>query len=243
MSKLCKSTSWLMLLLVGSIIGCAATPPPVAPGTVAAPMTLPRFLGLDAFAGGCHRVVYHSRLRIAKVVPMLEPHPMAAGPVAIGDPANLQSPAPSVAAAASIQKAHADAPAKASALAFLASYSCSQHPEVEEAFLSGMDDISEDVRIAAVQAIIDGQSSCSTNCNVASNSSSSCAGCCTPLIHDKLMQLAYAKNDQGCYCESSSRVRRLARLALKDCCAPPVQQIAIPEELPSPQTMQLIQPH
>lgn len=41
--------------------------------------------------------------------------------------------------------------------------------------------------------------------------------CCSPDMRAKLMQLAYGRDDKGCFLESSSRVREVAELALKAC--------------------------
>jgi len=43
--------------------------------------------------------------------------------------------------------------------------------------------------------------------------------CCTPEIREKLQQLAYGRDDQGCFLERSSRVRELAAAALQGCSA------------------------
>jgi hypothetical protein len=43
--------------------------------------------------------------------------------------------------------------------------------------------------------------------------------CCTPEIREKLQQLAYGRDDRGCFLERSSRVRELAAAALQACSA------------------------
>lgn len=43
--------------------------------------------------------------------------------------------------------------------------------------------------------------------------------CCTPEIREKLQQLAYGRDEQGCFLERSSRVRELAAAALQACAA------------------------
>lgn len=234
-----------MLVAGSALLGCAMTPapPPVAaiPGAApiavaapaAPPMTLPRFLGLDvlgrATVGGVRRV----RVRLASRWPVLQPTAQNA-PKPIGDPTNLASPSPAVASAAAIQQASADAPAKAQALAFLGTLDCSQHPQTEEAFLAGLDDIAPTVRAAAAQAIINSQQTCgSCNCG--------CNGCCTLAIREKLRCLAYEKDDTGCFCEPDPRVRRLSRLALDACgCTTMAFTVEQPEELPPPEIYELI---
>ena len=104
---------------------------------------------------------------------------------------------------------------------------------VEEAFLAAMDDASECVRIAAVQGIIDA----TERCGICGNG---CVGCCTLAIQSRLQYLAYATDENGCWCKPSPKVRRLARIA---CCrCSPVQGSAtafIPEEIPSPAVVEL----
>lgn len=43
--------------------------------------------------------------------------------------------------------------------------------------------------------------------------------CCTPEIREKLQQLAYGRDEHGCFLERSSRVRELAAAALQACAA------------------------
>jgi hypothetical protein len=216
----------MIIAIVGSVSGCASMPPSTpagnaVPGLVAAlpgeaiharpaPMTLPQFLGVNTVVKGCSCLVYRARVRLTPMLPMLEPRPISP-PLALGHPSNLSSPSPAVATAATIQQSEAEAPAKVSALAFLANYSCSQNPQVEESLLAGMDDLSPNVRAAAVQAVIDGSHQCSgQRCG-------SCRGCCTIAVRERLAALAYQRDASGCYLETDSRVRRLARVALQSC--------------------------
>ncbi len=230
-----------LLLFMVTACGCVAAPPP-APATLGiggavppAPMTLPRYLGIETVTHGFRRTVYRGRLFVSHYLPALEPLPPGAHPVALGDPQCLQSPAPSVAAAAAIQQADAAAPAKIQAIQFLSKVDCANNPQVEEALLAGMNDPVEGVRSAAVQAVIDGMSRCG-NC---SSCATNCGGCCTQAIHSELYRLAFMKNDQGCYCEPSPHVRRLARLALNACACPtPAITSPVPEELPAPEVIQ-----
>ena len=237
-----RTNEWRYLaLLLVFVSGCAVTPPPAAPFApglpsavspavppVASPMTLPRFLGVESLFVGARRVIYRSRVRMSTLLPILHPLPAAGAPVALGDPCCLESPAPAVAAAASIQQAEAAAPAKVQAIGYLATMDLCKNPQVEEAFLAAMDDPSESVRIAAVQGIIDATERCG-------DCASGCNGCCTSALQQKLWKLAHDVNDQGCWCESSPKVRRLARIA--SCRCQPVEPLhlgEVPEELPSP---------
>jgi hypothetical protein len=239
--------SAMVLGAVWLLAGCAVGPPPaagplgsvpLAGGSVPAvaatsPMTLPRYLGVESVAMGVRRVVYRSRLRAASYFPILQPLPPAAAPVAIGDPCCLQSASPAVATAAAIQQADAAAPAKVNAIGYLATMDICKNPQIEEAFLAAMDDPSECVRVAAVQGIIDATERCGVACN-------QCSGCCTSAIRQRLMHLAYDVDDNGCSCEPSPKVRRLARIAA--CRCNPTHSSAtpsMPEELPSPAVLEM----
>ena len=48
--------------------------------------------------------------------------------------------------------------------------------------------------------------------------------CCSPEMREKLQQLAYGRDDNGCFLETSERVRDVAGLALQACCACDGQQ-------------------
>ncbi len=214
--------------------GCAVTPP-VAPHatSVAEPMTLPRYLGVDTVATGLRRVVYRGRLRISGVLPMFEPQATAAAPVALCDPSCLASPAPAVAAAAAKQQAEASAPVKVKALAYLATLNNCGEPQIEEAFLAAFDDPSESVRVAAVQGIIDMNGRCG-------ECAKGCSGCCTPAISSKLQQLAFATDSQGCWCEPSAKVRRLARIGTCQCNVTAETAItSLPQEFPATSVVEL----
>ncbi len=207
------------------------------------PMTLPRFLGIDACArklGSCGRgaVLYCQATgeKIAAVVPALEP---PAPPLPMSHPANAESPSPAVAAAHKMKKAKAAKAAKIKAVAFLGSEGCLENPLVEEGILAALDDISADVRIAAVEAVVkSAQRGCDDNCVECSD------GCCSELIRCKLTAMVFEMRDNGCYVEPSSKARRLARLALDLCGGPidcsPVTVVDGPTEVPPPAVMKAV---
>ncbi len=205
-------------------------------------MTLPQFLGLDIASNRVCGAINRGRLYLSPMIPLLEPKPAAALPIALGDPQNLESPSPAVAAAASIQQAEAAAPAKIKAIRFLASMDCSRNPQVEEAFLAALDDPSDAVRTAAVEAIIESNQKCEA-CNTGCQNCQSCGGCCTQAIFNRLNHLAYSVNENNCWTEPNSKVRRLARIALGKCNTPP-PSIAppVPLEMPSAATIELLYP-
>jgi hypothetical protein len=154
------------------------------------------------------------------------------GPVLpIGDPANLSDSAPAaVQTAAEIQAQEAQAAQKIAALRFLATIGCRGCYEgVEDAFIAGLEDCTEEVRYEAAKAIRDTTTHCCQLCNSDK--------CCSEKIQKKLREMAYETDDNGCPKEPSDRVRRQARLALAECGPPPVvpQQVPppVPEEGPS----------
>jgi len=189
--------------------------------------------------GGMRNLAYRTRLKASHLIPALEPRPATAIPMALGDPACLTSPSPAVAAAAEHQNAEAAAPAKIKAVAYLVSSAPCSDPKIEQAILAALDDASESVRIATLQALLEANTKCSeSNCHPLKTSSAcppcqtGCTGCCTPSIAQKIYQMAYELDDKGCPHEPSSKVRRLARLASQGC--PPTNinhQMPEPEEI------------
>lgn len=175
--------------------------------------TLPQFLGLTGLCEGIHGIIGRIRNRLGAIWPGLEAKPEV---LAISDPANLESPNPAVAEAAKV-KADEDAAAqKAKAIAYLASVGCGGcYPDVEKSLLSALDDCTEEVRFAAVSAL---RSTAGEPCRKCRTSA-----CCSQPVREKLEKLAYEQDDNGCYLESSSRVRRVARLALCSCTSVPLK--------------------
>jgi hypothetical protein len=172
---------------------------------------------------------------MSSMLPFLEPRPSAAAPMAIADPCCVDSPSPAVATAASIQLAEAAAPAKIKALGYLATMDCGRNPQVEEAIVAAMDDSSESVRLAAVQAVVTASERCG-------RCACQCGGCCTVSIHNKLMHLAFSKDETGCWCEPSAKVRRMARIAMGNCQPREVvNSNEVPLEMPSPQAIEMAQ--
>ena len=237
-----------LVLLVAASVGCrapATAPTPVAPAlptsaavgganivAISPPaqqccpkQTLPQFLGLTGLFHGIGGLLDRLRNRLGGIFPGLEAKPEI---LALADPANLESANPAVAAAAGV-KAEEDAAAqKAKAIAYLASVGCAGcYPGIEEALLAALDDCTELVRFETAKAL---RSTAAMPCKNCCKSA-----CCGPKIREKLEKLAYDLDDQGCYVESSDRVRRMSRLALANCtCVPlkPGQQPRLPTEGP-----------
>jgi len=141
--------------------------------------------------------------------PPIEPPP---APLPLTDPANsAEDASPANQAAASVKKQEDAANQKIKALKYLATIGCQKgYPEIEEAFLSALDDPTEKVRYTAVRALRDVAGSPCEACK-------SGGSCCTPAIIKKLYSLGYDTDEKGCPIEPSADVRREARLALDRC--------------------------
>ena len=133
---------------------------------------------------------------------------------AIADPKNLASPNPAIAKAAEVKQAEDLAPQKIKAVKYLASIGCgcyNRDGSITDAMIKAMDDCTEAVRLATVQTISEAAAGemCS-NCKMRS--------CCSEEISNKLYEIAYERDDTGCYLEPSERVRLSAAEALRTCC-------------------------
>ena len=240
------------------LAGCATTAPPTPPTTPAPPtsaqagattvvavappaqpccphQTLWEFLGVKGLFKDLGSVVNCIRNELGSVFPGLEALPPM---LAIADPKNLQSSNPAVAAAAGAKADEDQAAQKIKAIRYLATLGCAGcYPDVEDALLAALDDCTEAVRYEAVKALRD----------LAGRSCSSCKtkSCCSPKVRKKLDEVAN-KMVNGCYKESSERVRRLARLAMAGCGggAPPTPAPQEgPSEGPAPGVAGRKQPH
>lgn len=158
----------------------------------------------------------------------------------IADPSNLKSDVPAIKKAAEIKQAEDLKPQKIKAVKYLAKIGCGCYDadgSVTEALKAAMTDCTEEVRLAAVQAIAEAASSqCCPNCGA------TC--CCNEKISEQLFQLSQGVDDAGCPKEPSARVREAAMQALRVCCpgGPPVlvEPETTPEtpipEMPTPET-------
>ncbi len=203
---------------------------PVTP--VAAPMTLPRFLGIDNCLRRLGLAGHLVRDKAATIVPALAPGTPV---LPISHPANADSPSPVVANAHKLHKAKINQAAKFKAIATLADTDCAANPLVEEALLAALDDPSPEVRIAAIEAVRQSRRGCDVGCS----------GCCSAAIRVKLTHIVFDKRDGCCYCEPSSKARRLARLTLDDCGGPAPDvsvwmEPAVPTELPPPHIIEMM---
>ena len=216
--------SWRNLLLLLSAVtaipalGCAvATPatPAVAETAAAAapaaptPPSLPQFLGVPQAAKGVCNLSTRIRSRLGSRFPGLEPKPPL---LPITDPTNQGENATPEVKAAAEQKAKADkADQKIKAIHYLTSEGgCGDcFPETEKAIVEALKDCNEEIRFATVKGL---RNSAGCKCTTCKTNS-----CCTQDILAQIYKMAYEVNEQGCHCESSSRIRRLARITLNNC--------------------------
>src|SRR5262245_43731099 len=192
------------------------------------PITLWNFLGIPQGI----RKIGAATINRRGNTPGLEPRPPLK---TIADPKNLESKNPAIKKAAEIKTEEDLAKQKIKAIKYLAKVGCGCYPGVKEALLAALDDCTEEVRYQAVLAIQDATtqhcSVCNKNC------------CCDEELVLKLSQLAYERNDKGCFIEPSERVREAAKEAMCACCPgqgpiseqPPEQPPeSVPEGVPTP---------
>jgi hypothetical protein len=212
-----RTTMGALLTAVVVLALGMGTPQPVKAAGVPGPTTLWNFLGIPQ---GINKVFDATVNRHGK-------HPGLERKDAlkrIADPANLESEVPAIKAAAEI-KADADlAKQKVKAIRYLSDVGCgcsSQKANVQEALLAALDDCTEEVRYEAALAF----------CRTSGNPCSACgASCCGEDVTAKLKDMAFGQDDEGCYHESSSRVRAAAMNALNAC-----EMIAGPTPVPPEQ--------
>lgn len=228
----------LMLIALGSLAEAQAPAgalpaPPVGPPQ---PMTLGRFLGINQAAQRLRNGAVNRRGNfpgLERKLPLLP----------INDPRNLESTNPAIKKAAEVKLEEDLAPQKIKALKYLASVGCGCYPGVKEAFMAALDDCTEDVRYAAVRALISAAEDHCETCN------RDC--CCDEELTLKLAEIAYERDDKCCYKEPSERVREAAAEALRACCpgrgplsppvtppvpVPPEVRVPMPPEVPLPET-------
>lgn len=194
-------------------------------GPAPAKQTLPQFLGIGQLFGGLRMISQRIRNRLGARFPFLEEKPPL---LSITDPANMSEDAPPAVKAAAEAKAEEDkAPQKAKAIRYLASLGCGEcYPDTEDALLDALDDCTELIRYETVKGLREAAGDPCQSCRANS--------CCSPKLLKKLYKMAYEMNDDGCYYETSPRVRRNARMALRSCGGyVPEDDEDAPEEGPS----------
>jgi hypothetical protein len=133
----------------------------------------------------------------------------------IGDPSNLKSEDPAIKKAAEVKQAEDQKKQKIKAVKFLAQIGCgcyNRDGSITDALAKAMDDCTEEVRLATVQAITEAaMGEVCVNCKRRS--------CCSEELTNKLYEIAYERDETGCFLEPSERVRNAAAEALRACCA------------------------
>lgn len=175
--------------------GTAAEPP-------APPPTLWSFLGIPQACQKAHDGFFNKKGNH----PGLEKKPPLKK---LADVANLESPNPAIKTAAKIKTEEDLAPQKVKAIKYLATVGCGCYPGVREALLAALEDCTEEVRLAAAEALADAAGSPCQFCNS--------SGCCSPAVIKKLEDMAHGLDDQGCHKEASAQVRAAAERALNAC--------------------------
>jgi hypothetical protein len=212
----------LFLLLTLTAAACMANGPRLV-AQQPSPPTLWNFLGIPQ---GAHKIRDAMTNRKGNF-PGMERKPALKS---IADPANLESGVPAMEAAAKIKQAEDMKAQKIKAIKYLASIGCGCYDKdktITNALLASLEDCTEEVRLATVQAIMtaaEGKAcgNCHANC------------CCGKELVEKLSEIAYELDDSGCFLEPSERVRAAAIQALRVCC-PSRQPLEIVEALPDDQ--------
>ena len=203
---------------------------PAAPA-VPAPSTLWSFLGIPQGVKKVQGALTNRRGNR----PQAEPKDALK---ALNDPANLESPDAAIKRAAEIKKAEDLKPQKIKAIKYLTSIGCGCYDKdgsVTDALVAAAEDCTEDVRLATMEEIHSAATGkCCSNCGQVC--------CCNEKMLKKLAQIAYERDEFGCYGEPSKRVRGAAAAALAACCPGSVPleilksepQATAPEQTPDP---------
>ena len=200
-------------LLLTSLGRAQITPPPQSP-------TLWSFLGVPQ---GLQKLKGKLANRRGKH-PKLEPKPPLK---ALADLANLESPVAAIKKAAEIKAAEDLKPQKIKAIKYLAEIGCGCYDKdgsITDALIAASDDCTPDVRKTVVEQIHKAASgTCCSKCG------ETC--CCNEKMVKRLAEMAYLRDESGCYVEPNAEVRAAAVKALIACCpdASPVTVIPDPD--------------
>ena len=116
----------------------------------------------------------------------------------IADPSHLESDDPAIKEAAKIKTQEDMAKQKIKAIKYLATVGCGCYPGVKEALLDALEDCTEEVRNEAAVALCQ---AAGDHCDICDSS------CCDAATMSKLHERAFGKRANGCFIESSARVR------------------------------------
>ena len=166
------------------------------------------FLGLPQLARGVGGLVGLARRFINRNgnFPGAEGAPPT---LAIGDPANLESDNPAIAAAAKAKQEEDAKAQKIIAIKYLASQGCECYPDNQDALLASLDDCDPEIRYQAAKAFITTAKAECPYCNA--------GNCCGEKVVKKLREIVYEMKPNGCYKDPSPLVRATARRALESC--------------------------
>ncbi len=198
----------------------AVAAPAAAAVPAAAPATLWSFLGIPQGVKKVQGALTNRRGNL----PRLEPKDAIK---ALNDPRNLESKNPAIKKAAELKVQEDLKPQKIKALKYLTSIGCGCYDkggEVTDALIAAAEDCTEDVRLTVMQEIKAAASNkCCNNCGQVC--------CCSDKMLKKLAEVAYERDDEGCYKEPSARVRQAAAEALRTCVPNSEPPCIAPEEL------------
>lgn len=189
---------WLTILVADATVAQVPAPPP--------PPTLWSFLGIPQGLNSIRDNLTNRRGNR----PNRERKPKLKQ---LADPANLKSENPAIKKAAEVKQAEDEKKQKIKAVKFLAGIGCGCYDKdgsVTDALVAAMDDCTEEVRLATITAICE-----AADCEKCANCKQK--SCCNKDIRKKLNELAFQKNDDGCFLEPSERVRQAAEGALAVC--------------------------
>jgi hypothetical protein len=199
------SVALLATLIVAHAAVIATAQPAVAPP--AAPATIWSFMGIPQGLNKVNGALFNRRGNL----PCLEKKPALKG---LADPANLFSENPAIKRAAQIKQEENLKPQKIKAIKYLAKIGCGCYDKdgsITKAMISAMDDCTEEVRLAAIEAV---------NTALRGEECENCSqrSCCNEEIVKKLASIVYDRDEHGCYKEPSERVRAAAEEAMYACC-------------------------
>ena len=222
----CYRKQWIIPLVALCVMAQSQLPvsaqiqiPPPLPQP-ASPPTLWSFLGIPQGVRKVRGALTNRRGN----VPRLEPKV----PVrALNDPINLLSENKAIKKAAEVKIQEDLKPQKIKAIKYLTSIACGCYDageqEVSQALEAATKDCTEDVRLVTVQHIEEAaHGKCCSNCGQVC--------CCNEIILKRLAEMAYGRDDTGCYKEPSTRVREAAVSALVACCPGNEPPVIIDEE-------------
>ncbi len=205
-------------VLAATISGSALAQAPAVPA-VPAPPTLWSFLGIPQGVKKVQGALTNRRGNFPKTEPK-------DALKALNDPANLESPDAAIKKAAEIKKAEDLKPQKIKAIKYLTSIGCGCYDKdgsVTKALVAAAEDCTEEVRLETMTQINEAANGkCCSNCGQVC--------CCNEDMLKKLAQVAYERDEYGCYSEPSKRVRDAAAQALAACCPG-----AVPLEILAPE--------